>query len=849
MPRRVWTCTLMGGGMPETARRRFSVFALTLALALALPLTLTGGNLTGLPSAAAEVTPTAVTIPGGPTSATDAAPVELEADLYLPTQTPAPAIVLAHGFGGSKDSVVEDAQFMVDRGFVVLTYSARGFGGSSGQISINAPDFEVADAAQLITYLVSVPEVTQEAEGDPVVGFAGGSYGGALSLMIAGTDLRVDAIAADITWNDLETSLFPQNRIGSTETGVFKELWAALFFSAGLTSGPVDTCGRFTPEWCDAYNTAATTGTITPAGAALMRASSPASITENIQVPTLLGGGQSDSLFPLDQVNANAEQIAAANPAVPLKVVWHAAGHDGGVNETDRLRDLTANWFSAHLADGPAVSTDFEVSLVEGSAISNRAAGNVTVLSSPNYPGLAGDQNITTALAGPPQQILAPAGGVPAAITALPGAGGLGALAGAALGLPLPRQSAGFISAPFDTAGRIIGSPTATFTISASEPTEDVTVFASVRIVSGTDRQTLPNGLVAPIRIDSVGPEPVEVTVQLPTIVAEWAAGDRLALALATTDQAFRMPVGPAVYSVALSSPALSIPNVTVTSSAAGTPPWWWLVGALSVIFIIAIAVRFARPRVNTPVSDPDLIAAPVAVRGLVQEFKGGLRAVDGVTFTVPSGVVLGLLGPNGAGKTTTMRMVMGLLKPTDGAVFVFGERINAGAPVLSRVGSFVEGPGFLPHLSGRANLDIYWRASGRTGDPHLAEVLGIAGLGDAVDRKVRTYSQGMRQRLGIAQAMLGLPDLLMLDEPTNGLDPPQIRHMRQVVQDYAATGKTVIISSHLLSEVEQTCSHVVVMNHGRVVSEGTVASLLDGRTGLRLEDVFLELVGEGHGV
>ena len=106
-----------------------------------------------------------------------------------------------------------------------------------------------------------------------------------------------------------------------------------------------------------------------------------------------------------------------------------------------------------------------------------------------------------------------------------------------------------------------------------------------------------------------------------------------------------------------------------------------------------------------------------------------------------------------------------------------------------------------------------------------------------------------MRQRLGIAQAMLGLPDLLMLDEPTNGLDPPQIRHMRQVVQDYAATGKTVIISSHLLSEVEQTCSHVVVMNHGRVISQGTVESLLAGRSGRRLEDVFLELVGEGHTV
>jgi ABC-2 type transport system ATP-binding protein len=175
---------------------------------------------------------------------------------------------------------------------------------------------------------------------------------------------------------------------------------------------------------------------------------------------------------------------------------------------------------------------------------------------------------------------------------------------------------------------------------------------------------------------------------------------------------------------------------------------------------------------------------------------------------------------------------------------------VHPGSAALARVGCFVEGPGFLPHLSGRQNLDLFWRASGRMGtDPHLDEVLEIAGLGGAIDRKVRTYSQGMRQRLGIAQAMLGLPDLLLLDEPTNGLDPPQIKEMRQVVQDYARDGRTVIVSSHLLSEVEQTCSHVVVMSRGRVIASGTVAELLAGHDGRGLEDVFLEMVGEGHTV
>ena len=188
----------------------------------------------------------------------------------------------------------------------------------------------------------------------------------------------------------------------------------------------------------------------------------------------------------------------------------------------------------------------------------------------------------------------------------------------------------------------------------------------------------------------------------------------------------------------------------------------------------------------------------------------------------------------------------MGLITPTEGSIRAFGSPVFAGAPVLSRIGALVEGPGFLPHLTGRQNLDLYWRGAGRQGaDPHLDEVLEIADLGTAVDKPVRAYSQGMRQRLGIAQAMLGKPDLLLLDEPTNGLDPPQIKAMRDVLHRYAESGRTVIISSHLLSEVEQTCSDVVVMHRGRLVRAGSVAGLLGGVVGRRLEDVFLEIVGD----
>jgi ABC-2 type transport system ATP-binding protein len=174
--------------------------------------------------------------------------------------------------------------------------------------------------------------------------------------------------------------------------------------------------------------------------------------------------------------------------------------------------------------------------------------------------------------------------------------------------------------------------------------------------------------------------------------------------------------------------------------------------------------------------------------------------------------------------------MAMGLIQPTGGWIRVFGHKVYSGAPVLSRIGSFVEGAGFLPHLSGQANLELYWAATGRPpSKAHVAEALEIAGLGNAVHRRVRTYSQGMRQRLAIAQAMLGLPDLLVLDEPTNGLDPPQIHQMRAVLRRYASTGRTVVVSSHLLAEVEQTCDHVVVMHHGRLVASGLVDEIVGG--------------------
>lgn len=803
--------------------------------------------------ARADASAQAMSLPGGPTSAMDSTPVRLDADLYLPSTTPAPAVVLAHSFGGSKASVATEAEYLADRGFVVLAYTARGFGGSTGTISMNSPDFEIADASAVIDYLATLDTVTQDGPSDPRVGFAGGSYGGALSLMAAGYDNRVNAVSADITWNDLQTSLFGQsvsNPPASKEVGVFKQFWSGLFFSAGLFTqdGQVTDCGRFAPDWCVAYSTAAADGVLTDNARELMAASSPASITDRITVPTLLGGGQSDSLFPLAQTSANAEQISAVNKNV--KVVWHAGGHDGGGDESDRLRELNAEWFSFHLADGPEVTNAFDATLVEGSAFGAQGTTETELLSSDSFPGLFGASQESVSIGGPTQQVLAPAGGVPAAISSLPGAGGLAGLAGALLAVPLPNQTAAFTSEPLSQPLRIIGSPTVTLEIASDVPVQDVTLFASLRIIGGTERPILPNGLVAPIRIGQAGPTPQVIDVDLPAIVRDVAAGERVSVVIGTTDQAFRMPPGPAVYSIGLAGSSVAIPLNPMTEESGGTPLWRWPLIAFASVLVMALAVRLLRPGGTRALAREDLADTPIAVENLSKKFKRGVHAVRDVTFEVPQGVVLGLLGPNGAGKTTTMRMVMGLIYPTGGNVYVFGQPVFPGAATLAHIGSFIEGPGFLPHLSGRENLRLYWKASGREQqDPNLDYVLEIAGLGTAIDRKVRTYSQGMRQRLGIAQAMLGMPDVLVLDEPTNGLDPPQIREMRQVLQDYAATGRTVVVSSHLLSEVEQTCSHVVVMHNGTLIAQGAVAGLLAGRNGMSLEDVFMEIVGEGHEV
>jgi ABC-2 type transport system ATP-binding protein len=211
----------------------------------------------------------------------------------------------------------------------------------------------------------------------------------------------------------------------------------------------------------------------------------------------------------------------------------------------------------------------------------------------------------------------------------------------------------------------------------------------------------------------------------------------------------------------------------------------------------------------------------------------------------VEPGTLYGFLGPNGAGKTTTIRMALGLVFPSAGAVEVLGESVfgseGHSQEALRRVGALVEEPAFWRYLSGRRNLEYFARAAGPRADrdarlARVDEVLRIVGLTAAADKKVKAYSQGMRQRLGIAQALLGEPDVLMLDEPTNGLDPHGMREVRDLLRTLADGGTTVFVSSHLLADVETMCDRVGVLARGRLVAEGPPSKLRAGSDRLRIE-------------
>jgi ABC-type multidrug transport system ATPase subunit len=231
-----------------------------------------------------------------------------------------------------------------------------------------------------------------------------------------------------------------------------------------------------------------------------------------------------------------------------------------------------------------------------------------------------------------------------------------------------------------------------------------------------------------------------------------------------------------------------------------------------------------------------------LVTRGLTKRY-GDVKVVDELDLTVERGELYGFLGPNGAGKTTTIRMALGLIAPSGGEVDLLGERMSLrGRPSsLARTGAMIEEPAFYKFLSGRRNLEVFAKAGGSREDVRrrlgrIDEMLETVGLTSAANKRVKAYSQGMRQRLGLAAAMLGKPEILVLDEPTNGLDPSGMREIRQLLKRLTDGGTTVFVSSHLLAEVEAVCDRVGVLSRGRLVAEGPPSVLRGAAERVRLD-------------
>ena len=209
----------------------------------------------------------------------------------------------------------------------------------------------------------------------------------------------------------------------------------------------------------------------------------------------------------------------------------------------------------------------------------------------------------------------------------------------------------------------------------------------------------------------------------------------------------------------------------------------------------------------------------------------GRVLAVDGLSLKVPRGRIFGLLGPNGSGKTTLMSMLLGLVRPTDGSFTLFGQSPERGGldRELHRVGALIETPTFYPYLSGRNNLAYFQGISGQGSPDELDSLLEQVGLGDRGGDRFQTYSLGMKQRLGLAYTLLGDPELLVLDEPTNGMDPAGMAEIRDLIRSLGSENRTVIISSHLLYEVEQVCDSVAILSHGQADSAGRRCGVVAG--------------------
>ncbi|MEI2827981.1 MAG: alpha/beta fold hydrolase [Dermatophilaceae bacterium] len=514
------------------------VFAAMLALivgssAYAVPLaTSLATSLTTSPTTA--VTEDRLTVPVK--AEPDGIPVSLEVAIWRPQSGgPHPAVLLAHGFGGSVADLATQGRTLAERGYLALGYSARGFGASGGRIHLDDPDFEVADARALVDLLAARDDVLRDAAGDPRVGAVGASYGGALALMLAATDPRVDSVAAFITWHDLADAFFPQRAVDSDATsggtepalpGPFKALWAARFFGsataqratsdASATSGaasakPADPlCGRFDPTVCRLFLDATASGRPSPELLAMLRAHSPKPLLTGLRVPTYLVQGMADSLFDLTQADATARVLQAQG--TPVAVRWIDGGHDGASSTATADEDALAAWIDGSLRDRKGASGFAGVPGFTYAAPIPRRQSIAPLYAVPSYPSSAmvAPDSWTASARGatitPPgvspapviaipfaqpdirRSLANPPGGTPAAVTALGGlpipAGG-----GAAYQLAaLPGQSVAFETEPLTQRAAIVGSPTMRLRVTSTGTTS--TLFLT--LLAGHGRIRLP---------------------------------------------------------------------------------------------------------------------------------------------------------------------------------------------------------------------------------------------------------------------------------------------------------------------------------------------------------------------
>jgi ABC-2 type transport system ATP-binding protein len=238
--------------------------------------------------------------------------------------------------------------------------------------------------------------------------------------------------------------------------------------------------------------------------------------------------------------------------------------------------------------------------------------------------------------------------------------------------------------------------------------------------------------------------------------------------------------------------------------------------------------------------------APAIETHGLSKRFRKR-TAVDGLTIRIPAGTIAGFVGPNGAGKTTTIRMLLGLVRPSAGSATILGQPLTDPRSYLPRVGALVEAPALYPGLSGRTNLEVLARLGGHP-TARVGELLDLVGLSDRAKDPAGRYSQGMKQRLGVAMALLPNPDLLILDEPANGLDPLGIIQLRDLFRDLRERGKTLFLSSHLLGELERVADWLVVLHEGRALFNGPAGDLLNRQgKGASLEERFLAMVKGGR--